>query len=142
MSIVHHLLPDARVVDLCAGSGALGLEALSRGAASCDFVENAPRSLAVIQANLEALGGHPAATLHRDDAMRFVRTMAAGAYDIAFADPPYGTSVGADLVAHWLETPFAHVFGIEHASSVAFPAPGKTRRYGTTSLTFYHSDAS
>jgi 16S rRNA (guanine966-N2)-methyltransferase len=142
MSIVHHLLPDARVVDLCAGSGALGLEALSRGAASCDFVENAPRSLAVIQANLEALGGHPAAALHREDALRFIRKVPAGAYDIAFADPPYATDIGAELVSLWLTTPFAHVFGIEHASSEAMPAPGKTRRYGSTSLTFYHSDDS
>jgi 16S rRNA (guanine966-N2)-methyltransferase len=142
MSIVHHLLPDARVLDLCAGSGALGLEALSRGAASCDFVEKAPRSLAVIQANLEALGGHPSAVLHREDALRFVASLPAGAYDIAFADPPYGTDIGAALVSAWLQTPFAHVFGIEHASAVGMPSPGKTRRYGTTSLTFYHSDDS
>src|SRR5687768_13479198 len=72
MSIVHDLLPDARVLDLCAGSGALGLEALSRGAASCDFVDKSPRSLAVVQDNLQALGGHAAATIHRDDAVRFV----------------------------------------------------------------------
>ena len=142
MSIIHHLLPDARVLDLCAGSGALGLEALSRGAASCDFVEKATRSVAVIQANLVALGGHPAATLHREDAVRFVRALPASAYDIAFADPPYGTDIGAQLVATWIETPFAHVFGIEHSSAVSMPAPGKTRRYGTTSLTFYHSDLS
>ena len=45
MSIVHHDLPDARVLDLCAGSGALGLEALSRGASQVDFVEQAPRAL-------------------------------------------------------------------------------------------------
>ncbi len=142
MSIVHHLLPDARVVDLCAGSGALGLEALSRGAASCDFVEKAPKSIAVITANLEALGGHPHAVIHRDDAVRYARTLAAGSVDVAFADPPYGTTIGADLVAQWLEQPFAHILGIEHASSVAMPAPGRTRRYGSTSLTFYHSDGS
>jgi len=140
MSIVHHILPDARVLDLCAGSGALGLEALSRGAASCDFVEKATRSLAVIQANLEALGGHDAAIVHRDDAVRFVEALAPGSFDVAFADPPYATDVGRRLVARWIEVPFAHVFGIEHPSSVTLPAPGKTRRYGRTALTFYHSD--
>ncbi|MES2522939.1 MAG: 16S rRNA (guanine(966)-N(2))-methyltransferase RsmD [Gemmatimonadota bacterium] len=142
MSIVHHLLPDARVVDLCAGSGALGLEALSRGAASCDFVEKSTRSISVIQANLMALGGHPAAIIHRDDAVRYTAALPAASFDIAFADPPYGTDIGAALVARWLDAPFAHVFGIEHASSVAMPAPGRTRRYGSTSLTFYYSDDS
>lgn len=142
MSIVHDLLPDARVLDLCAGSGALGLEALSRGAASCDFVEKAPRSIAVIQGNLELLGGHPAATIHRDDAVRFVAKLSAGSFDVAFADPPYDTDIGAALVEHWIAVPFAHVFGIEHASSFALPAPGRTRRYGRTALTFYHSDDS
>jgi 16S rRNA (guanine966-N2)-methyltransferase len=74
--------------------------------------------------------------------VRFVRALPSGAYDIAFADPPYGTDIAAGLIAQWLETPFAHVFGIEHSSAVGLPAPGKTRRYGTTSLTFYHSDDS
>ena len=142
MSIVHGLLPDARVLDLCAGSGALGLEALSRGAASCDFVEKASKSIAVIQANLEALGGHAAATIHRDDAVRFVSTLAAGSFDVAFADPPYDSGIGDQLVERWIAVPFAHVFGIEHSSSVSMPAPGRTRRYGRTALTFYYSDDS
>lgn len=140
MSIVHHMLPDARVLDLCAGSGALGLEALSRGAAHCDFVEKSPQVFPVLQANLAALGGHAGAVLHRDDAVRFALALTAGAYDVAFADPPYATDIADRLVARWLEVPFAHVLGIEHASSVSLPAPGRTRRYGTTSLTFYHSD--
>lgn len=140
MSIVHHLLPDARVLDLCAGSGALGLEALSRGAAHCDFVEKSPKVFPVLQANLAALGGHDGAVLHREDAVRFATAQAAGAYDVAFADPPYATEIAQQLVAQWLETPFAHVLGIEHASTLALPAPGRTRKYGTTSLTFYHSD--
>ena len=72
--------------------------------------------------------------------MRFVATLARESYDVAFADPPYAVEVGQRLVARWLEEPFAHVFGIEHASSVAMPAPGRTRRYGSTAITFYHSD--
>jgi len=142
MSIVHGILPDARVLDLCAGSGALGLEALSRGAASCDFVEKSSRSLAVIEANIEALGGHGGATIHRDDAVRFVSKLPAGSYDVAFADPPYDSDIRDQLVAGWIAVPFAHVFGIEHSSSAAMPAPGRTRRYGRTALTFYHSEDS
>lgn len=139
MSIVHNDLPEARVLDLCSGSGALGLEALSRGAATCDFVEQAPRALQVIQANLEKLGGHPGAVMHRHDAVKFVQSLGPLAYDVAFADPPYATDVGWELVQRWLEVPFAAVFGIEHASSFAMPAPGETRRYGSTSLTFFRA---
>lgn len=142
MSIVHDLLPDARVLDLCAGSGALGLEALSRGAARCDFIENAASSLTVLQANIDAVGGHAGAIVHRHDAVTFVTALPAGSYDVAFADPPYGTDVAMRLVAQWIALPFAHVFGVEHSSSMALPAPGKSRRYGSTSLTFYRSDDS
>lgn len=139
MSIVHQLLPDARVLDLCAGSGALGLEALSRGAASCDFVEQSPKVLAVIRGNLEKVGGHPEAHLHREDAVHYVERLSAGAYDIAFADPPYSTETVQRLVDCWMAVPFANVFGIEHSSSVVLPALGETRRYGTTSLTFFRA---
>ena len=65
MSILQLDLPGARVLDLYAGSGALGLEALSRGAASADFVENASRSLAALDANIEALGAGTLARVHR-----------------------------------------------------------------------------
>ncbi|MBL0172583.1 MAG: 16S rRNA (guanine(966)-N(2))-methyltransferase RsmD [Gemmatimonadaceae bacterium] len=139
MSIVHSLLPEARVLDLCAGSGALGLEALSRGAASCDFVENAPRSLDMIQANLDHLGGHVGAVVHRDDAVAFVRRLRPLAYDIAFADPPYATDTAMQIVQAWLDTPFAAVLGLEHPTTLSMPAPGHTRRYGATSLTFYRT---
>jgi 16S rRNA (guanine966-N2)-methyltransferase len=139
MSIVHADLPEARVLDLCAGSGALGLEALSRGAATCDFVESAPRALSVIRANLEHLGGHEGAVLHRGDAVEFVQTLPALAYDVAFADPPYAADTALALVERWLQVPFAAIFGIEHAAAVHMPAPGATRRYGTTALTFFRA---
>jgi len=139
MSVVHQILPDARVLDLCAGSGALGLEALSRGAASCDFVEQSPKVLAVLQDNLEKLGGHPAAQLHREEAVRFVERLPVGAYDVAFADPPYSAETVQQLVNCWMAVPFANGFGIEHSSSVILPALGETRRYGSTSLTFFRA---
>jgi 16S rRNA (guanine966-N2)-methyltransferase len=139
MSIVHQLLPEARVLDLCAGTGALGLEALSRGAAQCDFVEQSSEAVAVIRANLDKLGGHPGAQLHRDDAVRFAGRLSPGAYDVAFADPPYATETVQQLVECWMAVPFANVFGLEHSSSVVLPAIGETRRYGSTSLTFFRT---
>lgn len=137
MSIVHPLLPDARVLDLCAGSGALGLESLSRGAAQCDFVEQSPKVLKVLEANIAALGGHPGAAVHRDEVLRFAERLPAGAYDVAFADPPYASDVAQRLADLWLAVPFAAVFAVEHSSAVSLPAIGETRRYGTTALTFF-----
>jgi 16S rRNA (guanine966-N2)-methyltransferase len=137
MSIIHHELPEARVLDLCAGSGALGLEALSRGAATCDFVDSSAKSLRAIEANLAKLGGHEGARLHRRDAVQFVEGLAEGAYDIAFADPPYAGGIAEQLVERWLSTRFAHIFAVEHPSEIVLPGNGEFRRYGTTALTFY-----
>lgn len=139
MSMVHPMLPEARVLDLCAGTGSLGLECLSRGAASCDFVEQSPRVLSVLQKNLDALGGHPGATVRRDEAVRFVSALSEGAYDLALADPPYASGIAQELVERWMAVPFAAVFAVEHSSAVALPAIGETRRYGTTALTFFRA---
>src|SRR5258705_4417761 len=84
MSIVQPWLADARVLDLFAGSGALGLEAVSRGAAQADLVENAAPSLTSIAANIAALDADGAVRVHRADALRFVQTLAPSAYDVAF----------------------------------------------------------
>jgi 16S rRNA (guanine966-N2)-methyltransferase len=137
MSIVHHDLPEARVLDLCAGSGALGLEALSRGAATCDFVDDSPRSVRAIEANIAKLGGHPGAHVYRDDAIRFVERLADGAYDVAFADPPYDSDVASRIATCWLSTRFAHILGVEHSSDVELPGDGERRRYGSTALTIF-----
>lgn len=139
MSIVGPDLPGARVLDLFAGSGALGLEALSRGAASADFVELAPKSLAAIRANIEALGAGDAATVHRADALRYVEGLAPHAFDIAFADPPYTLGLATGLAERWLAAPFATVLGIEHRVNEHLPGEGDRRRYGDTVLTFYRA---
>ena len=84
-------LADARVIDLFAGSGALGLEALSRGAAFCLFVDHDPAAEAAVLANLGALGlGDRARVLRRDASRLGARSSADGpAFDLAFLDPPY-----------------------------------------------------
>jgi 16S rRNA (guanine966-N2)-methyltransferase len=137
MSIVGDALVGARVADFCAGSGALGLEALSRGAASCEFVELNPKSLDTLRRNIEALGAGPRAVVRRGDAQRVARDAAAGAWDVVFADPPYDLGIGATLAEQWHLTPFAAVLGVEHRASEAMPAGGDTRRYGDTAITFY-----
>jgi 16S rRNA (guanine966-N2)-methyltransferase len=140
MSIVNPLLAGAKVLDLFAGSGALGLEALSRGAAHVDFVEIAPASLAALRANAETLGAGADAVIHRADALRFVERLEPHAYDVAFADPPYDHDQAAKLAEHWLACPFADVLGIEHRSRDTLPGNGDRRRYGNTAITFYWTD--
>jgi 16S rRNA (guanine966-N2)-methyltransferase len=80
---------DRTVLDLFAGSGALGIEALSRGAARATFVERARPALAALRGNLEALGIE--AEVHAGDARAFVRnaSQAGRTYDLVFVDPPY-----------------------------------------------------
>jgi 16S rRNA (guanine966-N2)-methyltransferase len=140
MSIVNPWLPGAKVLDLFAGSGALGFEALSRGAALVDFVEIAPASLTALKANADSLDAGPAAVIHRADALRFVEQLGAHAYDVAFADPPYDHDQAAALAQHWLERPFAGVLGIEHRARETLPGSGDRRRYGNTAITFYWTD--
>ena len=137
MSIVNPWLAGARVLDLFSGSGALGLEALSRGAEVVDIVELAPTSLALIRKNADALGAGDSAVIHRADALRFVEGLAPHAYDVAFADPPYDLGLGAKLAERWIETPFADILGIEHRASEKLPGDGDRRKYGNTVITFY-----
>lgn len=137
-SILQQSIPDARVLDLFAGSGALGLEALSRGAAQVDFVEQHKASLAVIRDNVAALQVEPRVTIHRSDAMRFAARLPAGSYDVAFADPPYASSDAADLAELFRTTPFARVCSIEHSADQSLPGDD-TRRYGDTAITFLYA---
>jgi 16S rRNA (guanine966-N2)-methyltransferase len=137
MSILQHEIPDARVADLCAGSGALGLEALSRGAACCDFVELTEAGLRAIRENADRLGALPRATIHRADALRFVSRPDAGPWDIAFADPPYNQGIAPRLAELWLVRPFARILGVEHDVHEAVPPGGESRTYGGTAVTIY-----
>jgi 16S rRNA (guanine966-N2)-methyltransferase len=88
-SILGARTVEARVLDLFAGSGALGLEALSRGADEVTFVDDGPAAIRAVKANLEALRAH--AAVRRQDALRFLATASASGaqYDLVFLDPPY-----------------------------------------------------
>ena len=137
MSIVQRHLPGAAVLDLYAGSGALGLEALSRGARSAVFVEIASESLRALRENIAALGAEAGATVRRADALRFAEGLGAHSFDVAFADPPYGQGAAARLASLWQRTAFARLLGIEHRAGEAMPPGGDSRRYGSTVITLY-----
>lgn len=139
-------LRGARVLDLYAGSGALGLEAVSRGAASADLVEKAPRAASVVQRNAgrvaKALGGDAAIRVHRSAADAFLRTSTA-TFDLVFLDPPYDlgetelTATLALLVPHL--SAHADVV-IERASRSPEPSlpnglvSDRSKRYGDTTM--------
>jgi len=135
MSILGEELRSARVLDLFAGSGALGLEALSRGAAGATFVELNPASLQALRANIAALGVGERATVHRGDALRFAGGLASGSFDVAFADPPYATDDADRLVALFRRAPFARILSVEHPADRRVDGD-ETRRYGDTAVTF------
>ena len=137
MSILQMDIPGARVLDLYSGSGALGLEALSRGAASADFVDNASRSLDALQVNIAELGAAGLTRVHRMQALQFVNSLALKAFDVTFADPPYEAGEAKKLAEVWIKTPFSAILSVEHASGAAMPAGDDTRRYGTASITIY-----
>lgn len=137
-NILGSRLDGSAVLDLFAGSGALGLEALSRGAARVDFVERGRAALAALTANVATLGVGDRATIHRGDALKFAAKLPAGAYDVVLADPPYARDDAARLVALFRARPFARILAVEHRART--PVAGdETRRYGDVALTFCYA---
>jgi len=137
-------IADARVLDLFAGSGALGLEALSRGAAHVTFVERDRRAATAIDALLKEWQ-EPAGTVACADALAWLGTVAVGApYDIVFLDPPYDAAVlsatAAALVAHGRLSPDARIY-VERRARDPLPAlPGgwREQRAGRAGEVGYH----
>ena len=133
-------VPGARVLDLFAGTGALGLEALSRGAARVTFVEDGAAGRALIRRNIELMQAMGATDLFRRDATGLGRNRGA-AFAVVFLDPPYGRGLGETALASALEggwlAPGATVVWEENAPQT--PPPGFTaldqRRYGETWIT-------
>jgi len=134
-------LQGARVLDLFAGSGALGLEALSRGARSVDFVENGRSVLHALKANVMRLRARGHTRVFTSDALAFVQRLDRDAYDVAFADPPYTSTLAEWVAARWLEVPFARTLGVEHAAERVLPGRGVTYRVGEGAFTLYRVGA-
>ena len=121
LDLLEPELDGARVLDLFAGSGALGLEALSRGAASCDFVETGRGALHALKANIARFRAKDRTRLFRSDALAFLFRTDDGAYDLCFADPPYTSALAEAVVRHWLAHPFARILSVEHDVERALP---------------------
>jgi 16S rRNA (guanine966-N2)-methyltransferase len=127
----------ARVLDLFAGTGALGLEALSRGAVSADFVEFRPGSLHALKANIAALRVRDRTRVFKRDALPFAGALAAESYDVAFADPPYESKMLDRLIETWLRTRFSRVLAVEHAATHRLPAGGSRHVFDETAVSIY-----
>ena len=138
LSQLESELQGATVLDLFAGTGALGLEAMSRGASRVDFVENGPASLHALKANVAGLRVRKKTRIFKRDAIPFVEALDAGSYDVAFADPPYGSRKLDRVVEQWLRVPFSRILTVEHDR--AHQVPGRAKHYdvgGQTRVSVY-----
>jgi 16S rRNA (guanine966-N2)-methyltransferase len=127
----------ARVLDLFAGTGALGLEAISRGARSADFVEFRPDSLHALRANIAALRLLKSTRIFKRDALPYAAALAADSYDVAFADPPYGSRMLDRVIACWKVGRFSRILAVEHARTHELPAGAHRRAFDDTLVTIY-----
>ncbi len=144
MSALGGSLGGLTVVDLFAGSGALGLEALSRGCEHVVFVERSRGALRVLEANIALLGAGTESTVVGEDVFRYLGRGTPHTFDVALADPPYGKGDAQRLVEVFRERPFARELWVEHAWRDELPTPpggAATRRYGDTALTTLMADS-
>jgi 16S rRNA (guanine966-N2)-methyltransferase len=137
-------MDGAHVLDLFAGSGSLGIEALSRGAEHVTFVENNPEAIDFIEKNAETLGCNENVDIIATDAMRYLRETRQK-YNVIFADPPYIFEETATIPSVSFTEHRVAQHGyllIEHASILAFESTplyhaGPTKKFGRTHVTFF-----
>jgi len=132
-------LPGARVLDLFAGSGALGLEAVSRGAAAADFVEWGGGALHALKGNVTSLRARSRCRIFKRDAVAFAAALEPLAYDLVLADPPYTSRLALRLVEMWQERPFSRILAVEHPVEMEFPAGGTGFVLDQTGVTVYRA---
>jgi 16S rRNA (guanine966-N2)-methyltransferase len=130
-------LPNARVLDLFAGTGALGLEAISRGAHSADFVEFRPVSLHALRANIASLRLRDRTRVFKRDALPFAAALEPDSYEIAFADPPYESRMLDRVIDSWRERGFARVLAVEHARTHRIPEGAQRTAFEDTVVTIF-----
>jgi 16S rRNA (guanine966-N2)-methyltransferase len=141
-AILADRVPDARVLDLYAGSGAIGIEALSRGAASADFVERGRPPLDALRANLAATRLADAARVHALEVDRFLAERPATRWNLVFLDPPYELrAIVAPLRALRPHLAPGAMVVVKHFWRTEVPeiedlVPIRQRRFGETMLTF------
>ncbi|MBA2505357.1 MAG: 16S rRNA (guanine(966)-N(2))-methyltransferase RsmD [Thermoleophilaceae bacterium] len=131
-------LEGLRVLDLYAGTGALGIEALSRGAGAAEFVEHDPEAIAAIHTNLDAIG--TAGRVHRGDVLGYL-ARGAGPFDLVFLDPPYDAPPGLGIELSRLLPPApVIVTESDKRQPLLLDLPlADERIYGTTRIAIHHA---
>lgn len=143
-------LPDARVLDLFAGAGGVGLEALSRGAGHATFVERDAQAIAALRDNVKALDVAPLVAVRRGDVLRELTALLASGerFDVVFLDPPYEAGLvestlemlgGGGLILPDAVVIAQHFTKRAPAAIIGRLGSFRTRRFGETTLTFYRA---
>ncbi len=148
-SIIASDVPQAHVLDLFAGTGAMGLEALSRGAESAVFVDQGAEAVGLVRANIEVCGVRDRARILATSVTHAIRKLAGegGAFEVIFMDPPYGKGFLEKTLSelHRVAYPSTLVVAEHHVRDVS-PAQwegwvkARERRYGDTAISFYEKD--
>lgn len=147
-NIIQTHIRGARVLDLFAGTGQLGIETLSRGAALCDFVDQDRKALDVIRKNIELARVGDRARVHAGTAAAFVSRCPKAAYDLILLDPPYGGKILNDTLFALNQFDILSPSGIilcESAIEDEICAPfarGREYRYGAIKITVLHREDS
>lgn len=145
-SSIHFELPGSKVLDLFAGSGQLGIEALSRGASQCVFIEHDRAAHAMVQKNLNTAGLMKHARVAQMDALSFLQRLNEP-FDFVFMDPPYDCTTYAQMIE--LLAPFLNEGGkiiVEHLKEAQLPQEvdtlvrKKSKKYGKTLITVYQKE--
>lgn len=146
-SAIHFDLPSSKVLDLFAGSGQLGIEALSRGAAECVFVDSSPAAISCIKQNLKTTGFEQAAKVFPIDSFAYARSQSEK-FDIIFLDPPYGDNalqkLLPDVSALCSENALViceHDFKCELCDEYGSIILKKRYKYGKISVSIYKTQA-
>lgn len=146
--IQMEIASDTRVLDVFAGTGALGLEALSRGAKEAVFIEQAPQALAVLKRNIAKCRYEDRAYVLKGDALSLLATLQGQQFDLILLDPPYQKNLYAPALFSVLKYHLLSDYGIlvsEHSKTVPFSWDDerlnlyKSRSYGETVLNFFQA---
>ncbi len=151
LDMLRPILNGVRFVDVCAGTGAVGIEALSNGAARAVFVDNGSKSVRLIRKNVGLLNLEGKVTILEEDAEHYAASLTGNEFDILFADPPFDSGLQQRLLTtmadHLRRDSDGCIIIMEHATrqpvSECYEGPAvriemyKERRYGDVSMTFY-----
>jgi 16S rRNA (guanine966-N2)-methyltransferase len=137
-SVLMNDLHDARVLDLFAGCGSLGIEALSRGASHATFVDSSRLCIEIIRKNIQSIKAEDQATVMKNEAGPFVKKCTE-LFDLIFMDPPYHKGLATELTPHVYNLlKVEGILVVEHSQRDVIPMEvWKSKRYGDTSISYF-----